>query len=250
MNAIDRAGYLAYARSSQFAGKLAAANLIISEWLSHCQIGYVAFSGGKDSTVLLDLVRRQRPETIALFCDDEWHLPETMTFLDIVPNLTRIASRVMHASWFISWEDGPVNLPAGVEWIEAKQGQGAPTWARENGMDGAAVGIRVDENNYRRIHVKAMGTCFYAKAKAVWQCYPLAHWTVREIWSYIVSRGLAYNAAYDRLGEIGVAPAAQRIGPLAQQRALPFAQLAILRTGWPRLFDQFAAKHPEAYSYV
>ena len=42
----------------------------IMEWYEHYNgLVYVAFSGGKDSTVLLDLVRRIYPDVPAVFCD-------------------------------------------------------------------------------------------------------------------------------------------------------------------------------------
>ena len=42
----------------------------IREWYEHWEGGvYVSFSGGKDSTVLLDIVRRLYPDVPAVFSD-------------------------------------------------------------------------------------------------------------------------------------------------------------------------------------
>lgn len=49
---------------------------------------YVAFSGGKDSTVLLDLVRRVFPETPAVFSDTGLEYPEIRDFVKTVENVT------------------------------------------------------------------------------------------------------------------------------------------------------------------
>ena len=48
---------------------------------------YVSFSGGKDSTVLLDLVRRVFPETPAVFCDTGLEYPEIRDFVKTVDNI-------------------------------------------------------------------------------------------------------------------------------------------------------------------
>ena len=48
---------------------------------------YVSFSGGKDSTVLLDLVRRVFPDTPAVFIDTGLEYPEIREFVKTIPNV-------------------------------------------------------------------------------------------------------------------------------------------------------------------
>lgn len=42
---------------------------------------YISFSGGKDSTVLLDLVRKEFPDTVAVYCDTGLEYPELKEFV-------------------------------------------------------------------------------------------------------------------------------------------------------------------------
>ena len=49
---------------------------------------YVSFSGGKDSTVLLDLVRRAFPDIPAVFVDTGLEYPEIREFVRTIPNVT------------------------------------------------------------------------------------------------------------------------------------------------------------------
>lgn len=49
---------------------------------------YVSFSGGKDSTVLLDLVRRIYPDVPAVFIDTGLEYPELRDFVKTIPNVT------------------------------------------------------------------------------------------------------------------------------------------------------------------
>lgn len=61
----------------------------IMEWYHHYG-GKVAvsFSGGKDSTVLLDLARRAFPDVRAAFVDTGLEYPEIRAFVKTVPNVT------------------------------------------------------------------------------------------------------------------------------------------------------------------
>lgn len=49
---------------------------------------YVSFSGGKDSTVLLDLARRIYPDIPAVFIDTGLEYPELRDFVKTIPNVT------------------------------------------------------------------------------------------------------------------------------------------------------------------
>ena len=48
---------------------------------------YVSCSGGKDSTVLLDIVRRIYPDALAVFCDTRLEYPEIRQFVKTIPNV-------------------------------------------------------------------------------------------------------------------------------------------------------------------
>jgi len=70
--------------------KIKFTNRRIQEWINvfgknGC---YVSFSGGKDSTVLLDMVRRIEPETEAVFVDTGLEYPEIRQFVKSFENIT------------------------------------------------------------------------------------------------------------------------------------------------------------------
>jgi 3'-phosphoadenosine 5'-phosphosulfate sulfotransferase (PAPS reductase)/FAD synthetase len=61
----------------------------IIEWYLHWQGEvFVSFSGGKDSTVLLDLARRCYPDIEAVFCDTGLEYPEIREFVKSKENVT------------------------------------------------------------------------------------------------------------------------------------------------------------------
>ena len=58
---------------------------------------YVSFSGGKDSTVLLDLVRKDYPEVKAVFVDVPTQYPELKQFAQTFDNLVILKPKISFA---------------------------------------------------------------------------------------------------------------------------------------------------------
>lgn len=68
--------------------KIVLTNSLIREWYEHWDGQVcVSFSGGKDSTVLLDLVRKIYPEVEAVFADTGLEYPEIREFVKTFPNV-------------------------------------------------------------------------------------------------------------------------------------------------------------------
>lgn len=71
--------------------KIRVTQLRIMEWYIKWEGQvYVSFSGGKDSTVLLDLARRCYPDIEAVFCDTGLEYPEIREFVKSKKNVTWI----------------------------------------------------------------------------------------------------------------------------------------------------------------
>jgi 3'-phosphoadenosine 5'-phosphosulfate sulfotransferase (PAPS reductase)/FAD synthetase len=68
--------------------KLRYNRILIKEWYEeHNGQVYVAFSGGKDSTLLLHRVRQMYPEVPAVFADTGLEWPEIRQFVEAIPNV-------------------------------------------------------------------------------------------------------------------------------------------------------------------
>lgn len=248
LTALHETALRLHAGTADFERKVEQATNVLRAFFVVCDKPYVSYSGGKDSTVLLHLARLQSPGVDAVFSDDEYNLPETMTHLDTVENLTRVAGRTRHNDWFVSWADGARGVPADTEWVECDD-RALEMWAKREGYTGTLIGSRADENKRRKANLRKRGQ-IYQLSTGEWRCYPLAWWKDWDVWAYILSRSVAYNQAYDRMRELGVPPHAQRIGPFAAEGALRNAQLSTIKLGWPDLFNRFAARYPEARRYT
>lgn len=71
--------------------KIRVTQLRIMEWYKYWDgEAYISFSGGKDSTVLLDLARRVYPDIEAVFVDTGLEYPEVKRFVSSHDNVTKI----------------------------------------------------------------------------------------------------------------------------------------------------------------
>lgn len=67
----------------------------IEDWYSHWSGKvFVSYSGGKDSTVLLHLVRSRYPQVKAVFCDTGLEYPEVRDFARTTPNTETIRPKI------------------------------------------------------------------------------------------------------------------------------------------------------------
>ena len=77
--------------------KIAFSKKRIHDWVEHFGIEYIyiSFSGGKDSTVLLDLVRQEYPEAKAMYVDIGLEYPEIKEFVKSKENVDIIRPKKM-----------------------------------------------------------------------------------------------------------------------------------------------------------
>jgi 3'-phosphoadenosine 5'-phosphosulfate sulfotransferase (PAPS reductase)/FAD synthetase len=86
---------LAQRQSLSLDGKIAMSELRIRNWHDYYEGDvYVAFSGGKDLTVLLDLVRSIYPKVPAVFCDTGLEYPEIREFVKTIDNVTWLRPKI------------------------------------------------------------------------------------------------------------------------------------------------------------
>jgi len=124
------------------------------------------------------------------------------------------------------------------------------TLLAEHRFDGVFLGLRDEESHGRRKLSKIRGQLFWQKRDGLWECLPVARLIYLDVWAYIVESDVDYCAVYDKQMELGLDPEDCRLSYWAGETKQRWGRWAILKRGWPELFNRFAAEFPEVRGYV
>lgn len=242
-----RAGFLAHAQSPLFQRRIERAVGRVQEWLAQVENPYVAVSSGKDSTVILNLVRSLAPEVPAVYIDAQCSFPETIAWLDATPNLIRFPADEPFLDTLARH-----GLEGGADLDRATMQ--STVWGpikrllAEYGFDGVCYGLRAEESHGRKLHAYTRGAVFQYKRDGVIACQPIWDWTYNDVWAYITAAGIPYCGVYDRMWDMPEAD--QRLSYWAGETKRRWGRYAWLRRNYPELFNQLAARIPEVKAYV
>ncbi len=184
----------------------------IDGMLAQCQHPYVALSGGKDSMLMLYLVRQIKPDIECIWVD-EWDTPDTWALLDWVErewgNKVWRVRHKYHPEFFARYGEHPVlNQPCRIDWHLEHYGDLPPL-----GFDGVFVGMRRDESKKRDWALRHQKTQ-YLKYRQILRCAPLGDWRLYDAWAYTIAKGLPVHPAYARQLEMGIPLERARVGGL------------------------------------
>ena len=236
---------LLHAKQLQFKTTVAMAKQVIHKALQQMKKPYVSFSGGKDSLVMLHLVLEQRPSTQVVYFDADASYPDTDRFLEELASLWNLNfCRIKTTPIIDVFREYGINHPQ----IEEKT-MAATVYApvaqmtEQYGCDGEFVGLRSEESIARRQLIRYRGQLFPNKSHGSLECLPVAHFSTEDIWAYITSHNLPYNAVYDRTAmrqrnEI-------RVSYWCGESAREFGRYVWLKKEYPELYNRFAAEFPE-----
>ncbi len=174
---------------------------IIQMALSNSSNPVVAFSGGKDSTVVLHLVRSVDSSCKAVFCNTGVEWPATVKFCRTIPNIIELKNIktfwecVDKYGWPTNKSSAKVRGNACCLWLKEKP---AKNYYKENNVDLVFTGLTKYESRNRRIFLEYRGPLYYAKGQKLWKCHPIHNWTPDEVWEYIKLNKLQYNEIYDK----------------------------------------------------
>lgn len=228
----------------------------------------VSFSGGKDSTVCLNLALEVARETGRLplecyFWDEEAIQPETVEYVERVrqnPDIrlkwlcVPIAHRnacsrkqpywhcwnpAEEALWCRPMPEGAITMIPGFFWGATVPDIAHLVYGREGGTVADVRGIRADESirRYRSVASKLKDNWIgHARAGYSYPVSPIYDWTAFDVWTAPRLFGWDYNRAYDIMSLAGKRIIDQRVCPPFGEE--PLEGLGMYAECWPDLWHK------------
>ena len=233
----------------------------------------VDFSGGKDSTVILNIALEvaealNRLPLPVLFIDQEAEWQATIDYVKgvmydprVKPIWLQVEFKLFNSGsplepWLICWEKGKEDI-----WMREKD----PIAIHEktfkedrfkNMFDGVlkslfphkAVaqlgGVRAEESPNRFLGLTSY-TCYKditwgRKNKTGYTFYPIYDWSYTDVWKFIFEKGLKYNTIYNDFFRLGIPIKDMRVSSLSHETALRSAY--IVQEVEPKTWERLQAR--------
>ena len=227
----------------------------------------LAFSGGKDSTVLFHLVnaeaKKRKRKFILYFQDQEAEYQGTIDFVEwamlqpnVIPQwyqvpifMTNAASHEQLFLW--AWGEGEEWVrekhPLAIQKIEnqyPKRFYKFNLWvAQQNrknfkGSFVSIIGLRAEESPDRRFVMFGEDSyLFWLRRKTEPnKAYPIIDWSYTDVWKYLIENNLPYNKVYDKMYMLGGNLRYFRVSNLVHEKA--FRCLTDLQELEPETYDK------------
>lgn len=238
--------------------------------------GYVSWSGGKDSTVVVDLARQVDPHVPVVFFDSGLQFPETIQYLEETAAAWQLDYHVITAN-----PDLLTVLVAGGGFdhhaVDRRlRGQladimisGPAAEAHRRYGRGCLWGVRAEESHGRRMlyrrslaaeshvrehssreDVRAQAGGVVRRADGTTTYGPIWDWQRGHVFEYLAGRGIEPNPLYRKLADLGVPEAQIRVDSIIDASKLSNGHIAWLQKGWPDLFDRLTRALPRLREWV
>lgn len=225
---------------------------IIKEGLECCQNPYIACSWGKDSIVLLWLVRQVDKDIPVVFKNSNYCFPDTYEIRD-----------KLLKEWDIQ---NYIELPPAVDYKEIVGLFGLPDINRDHrkqdkivkmlkkdirdelkDFDGVFLGIRATESSKRRKMIKSNGAIQRLKSGLV-KIMPIAYWSFGLLWQVIEEFQIPMNKIYYK-DKIIPREWIRNSGILSTDGA-GRGKIQWIKYYYPSIYRKLCRDYPEVKSYV
>ena len=172
----------------------------------------VSCSFGKDSTVVLYLVRDVNPQIPVVFNNTGVQYRETYEFKEFLKrewNLNLIETKPVKSFWQVAEEyglaDGRKKSDRCCDYLKEIPFRKV---IKEYGFKFCFTGITALESRLRMFVACERGQVYYSRKDGIWKIHPILYWTSEEVWQFIKDNDIPVNPAYQKYGldRIGCVP--------------------------------------------
>lgn len=212
--------------------------------------GYVAWSGGRDSTCVVDLARQVQPQVPVVWFDSGLEFPDNRDYImglgrqwelnlhciaaepDALTVLERTGAwdhRVAYCADAPDLHQALITGPA--ERAHALFGPGELSGLRAQESVGRRALLAPGAGAYSRKD----GTCVYA---------PVWAWRAKDVRAYLQGQGIPESPVYRRLADAGAPERAQRVGLVVDGNNPEHGRYSFLRLAYPDVWAQLCRTLP------
>ena len=254
----------------------------IRQWYEHWRGDvYLSFSGGKDSTVLLDIVKRMYPDVPAVFCDTGLEYPEVREFAlaraDVVIKPSMTFKQVLeHYGYPIPSKEqalfirqarhstekmralrlGDSRYSVSAKWrnlviapfevsekcCNVMKKNPFKKYQKETGYHSMTAMMAHESAIRERSYMRFGCNSFEGEGRSM----PMAVWTEQDVLRYIVDNGIEYAACYGEIAENGKG---ELYCTREDRTGCMFCMFGIQFDGTPNRFQRMERDYPKQYDY-
>jgi phosphoadenosine phosphosulfate reductase len=217
-------------------------------------LGYVAWSGGKDSTSVVFLATMLYPDIPIVWFDSGLEFPENKEYIFRLAeqysfNL-KIFSSDPDALTFLKesgfWNHTQIFEPTShlrnTEFHEVLVTRPSEEAHDAFGL-GELLGMRASESKGRKVLLSTNRGVYERKDGAI-VCCPIWRWENLHVEGFLSSLNIEENPVYIKLKKLGAPEWSQRVGIVVDGNAAEYGRYTWLRAGWPDLWNELCQVLP------
>lgn len=222
----------------------------------------IAYSGGKDSTVLLHVLLEAdwKGPMVMYYYSDVENPPENVEMahreskehnlelhiLDCKDSSSLEAFRKVGHLFIYPATEEEKRIVKIVDTAFRKQ---MDKYVSDMGLAGTFLGMRREESYRRALSLARTGPIYQAKNRKVATSCPLHNWSGNDIWAYIVENHLPYLACYDTQG-YDRRRLRNEINLLCGKKSMSLGLMEQYKITYPELYKKLRMEFPEIDTWI